>query len=91
MSHLLVLDNADTIEAMQGTGAIWALVVGDCTAGQRAGLIDHHSKIMAELRRRGHRVRAGMVTDEYGRETMTLRLVDRNAPAWRVPEPGWAA
>lgn len=78
MTHTLVLDHADVIERMAGSGAIWALVLADCTAGQRADLIDHHAKVMRELRRRGHRVRAGIVHDENDRENLTLRLVSRD-------------
>ena len=70
---------------MRGTGAIWALGLDNCTAEQRADLIDHHAKVMRELRRRGHRVRAGIVHDENGRENLTLRLVA--GASWRIPEP----
>jgi hypothetical protein len=82
-STALAINHADTIEAMCDTGAIWALILSDCTTEQRADLIDHHARVMRLLRQRGHRVRAGMVNDEYDRETITLRIV--TGPTWRVP------
>ncbi len=77
VSSVLVINNADTIEAMQGSGAIWALRLDDCTAWQRADLIDHHAKVLHVLRKHGHKVRAGMVTDETGHENLALRQVGR--------------
>lgn len=76
MSAALVLSHADAIEAMAGSGAVWALIINNCTPGQRSDLIDHHNAVRQILQRRGHHVRANVIYDEHGQETLTLRVVN---------------
>lgn len=46
--------NADLVEQLDGTAQVFSLTwhAGD-TAEQRTGLIDHHTAVQAELKRRG--------------------------------------
>lgn len=74
-SPSLVLEHADLVEQMHGTGAIWSLRLGDCDQEQRQALIDHHGRVMRLLRQRGHRVRPGLVHNDDEGECLTLRIV----------------
>ncbi len=77
MSHALVIEHADYVETLVGSGQIFAIRLDDCSANDRADLIDHHTAVMAELRRRGHNVRAGIVRDPvHGFECLRLRIDD---------------
>jgi hypothetical protein len=79
---------ADQIEQMHDTGCVWSLRLDGCRLdGERQLVLDTHGKVMAELRRRGHRVRAGMVMDEIDGECVTLRIV--TGSDWQVLEPRW--
>jgi hypothetical protein len=84
MTDALAIRHADNVEAIADTGAIWSLRLGDCQSDQRQALIDHHAKVMRLLRRRGHRVRAGIVHDDLDGECLTLRIL--SGPAWRTAE-----
>jgi hypothetical protein len=83
MSKALAVANADAIEAQADAAAVWSLRLDECTADQRATLIDFHGSVAALLRERGHRIRGGIVYQD-GREYITLRL--RSGHSWRVPD-----
>ena len=73
-SRELVLEHADQVEAMFGTGAIFSLRLDNCEPEQRVWLLDHHNRVMQVLRERGCRVRSNVITDENGIECITVRI-----------------
>ena len=77
-----MIELADQVQAMHGTGAVFALAIGDCEPDQRMTVINHHQAAMNLLRRRGHRVRGNVIYDEDGIETITLRIDP--GPMWRT-------
>lgn len=79
----LVIQHADQVEAMAGTGAIFALRLEACEPEQRIWLLEHHGRVIRELRRRGHNVRANVIVDENDHENATIRVV--NPAGWSVP------
>ena len=74
-SPALVITHADQVERMHDTGAIFALRLDACEPEQRQALLDHHGRVLQLLRKRGHRVRAGIVHDDDEGELATLRIV----------------
>lgn len=79
-TQALVNQHADLVERLAGTDQTWSLRLDDCTPDQRIELIEHHGKVMRELRRRGRYVRAGIGRDEHGFECIKLRLVEARQP-----------
>ena len=71
----LVVIHADQVEAMRGTGAIFALRLDACEPQQRAWLLAHHGRVMQVLRERGRQVTSHVIVDEDGVEQITIRIV----------------
>jgi len=74
---------ADQIEQMADTGAIFALTISDITAEQRAFMLHHHQRVQDELRQRGHQVRANVVRDVLGEH---LTVVIHSGARWAMPD-----
>jgi hypothetical protein len=79
-THALVVDHADRIERLE-PGVLFALRLDDCEPEERILLIEHHSRVMNELRLRGHQVRAGISRDPHGFECLRIRIVAEDLPA----------
>jgi hypothetical protein len=63
MSASLVVELADQVEELTGSGRVWTLRIEEGeTPEHRALLIDTHGKVLDELRRRGHDDIRGTVT-----------------------------
>lgn len=80
----LVRRHANQVEKMAGTGAIFALNIGSCEPHQRQWMLDHHAKVIDELRRRGRNVKANVIDDDIEGEVVTIRVVD--PVGWSLPE-----